>query len=192
MESGSVSPVDDHRQFLYRVDDDFRITMVSDAWLAFARENNAPALTRDAVIGKRLRNFIAGFETWHLYDMIFNVARRTQKPVVVPFRCDSPVEHRYMELTISSFDEKQFELNSRIVRMEPTAYNPLLDVDTTHGQDWLTICSWCKRVKTGKDRWVESDQAVRDMFLFARRDMPQLTHGMCPRCYATGLDQIAN
>ena len=50
---------------------------------------------------------------------------------------------------------------------------------------YLTICSWCKRVDVGDDKWAEVEDAVRDLELFNGTLLPTLTHGMCLDCLAS-------
>lgn len=42
----------------------------------------------------------------------------------------------------------------------------------------LSICSWCKKIKTGDDQWVPVETFIEG------RSSAIFSHGMCPECYA--------
>ena len=63
----------------------------------------------------------------------------------------------------------------------------LLEIETARSQEFLIICSWCKRVKLDEDVWVEVEEAVQKLGLFETAVLPQLSHGMCPDCAQTWL-----
>jgi hypothetical protein len=47
---------------------------------------------------------------------------------------------------------------------------------------WLTVCGWCQRVKDGAG-WLELEAALAQLEL-AQGHEPNLTHGICPSCFA--------
>ncbi len=65
----------------------------------------------------------------------------------------------------------QQRLNERIVELEEA----LAEVDRLSGL--LPICSYCKRIREGKDYW----QAVEKYI--AGRTQAQFTHAVCPECF---------
>ena len=86
-------------------------------------------------------------------------------------------------MTILPLPGRHLELHNRIIRLEDTEYNPLLDESGDRSEDLLTICSWCKQVKADENRWLDSDELIRETDLFASSQLPKLTHGMCPTCF---------
>ena len=58
-------------EFVYRIDASDMITDVDDAWVEFARRNEAESLTRTAVVGSSLWNHVSGAETRHVYEHLF-------------------------------------------------------------------------------------------------------------------------
>ena len=105
---------DNGRVFVYCIDRNDLISSVNRAWLAFARENQAPELSAEGVLHKSLWDFIAYAEVRYLYGMLLNKVRATKLPVCVPFRCDSPARRRFMKLEIIPLKQKRIKFSSRI------------------------------------------------------------------------------
>ncbi|HEY6554556.1 MAG TPA: sensor histidine kinase, partial [Vicinamibacteria bacterium] len=103
------------------------IIAVDEAWLDFARANGAPELTREAVVGRPLRPFIAGAETGELATLLVATARRGGAALVVPFRCDSVDERRFMTMTLAAEAGGGVHVCCRLDRAETRAAVPLLD-----------------------------------------------------------------
>jgi hypothetical protein len=168
--------------FLYRVDADTRFTLIDDAWLDFARQNDAGHLTPATVLQRPLWDFISDIETRHLYEILLEQVQMQQAPLSIPFRCDSPTCRRFMKMTITPARAGGFEFCTRIVHQERREPVRLLEVAAQRSDVFLRICSWCKRVALSPDGWVEVEEAVRALNLFGDQRLPQLTHGMCPDC----------
>jgi hypothetical protein len=67
----------------------------------------------------------------------------------------------------------------RLETREPVA---LLDSGLAERSgDVLMVCSWCKAVEAGHV-WVEVEQAVERLDLFAPEALPPISHGICPDC----------
>ena len=43
------------------------------------------------------------------------------------------------------------------------------------------MCGWCDRFVVDGE-WVEVEEAARRLELFATRELPALSHGICPHC----------
>lgn len=164
----------------YRIDDSDIIVYVDDNWDSFARSNDAPTLTAEAVLGHSLSDFITDPAIRHLYDLLFAQARQRQKLLSVPLRCDSPDLRRYLELTIQPNAANYLSLYSRTLRVEPRDPVALLDSQTERCDKFVIICSWCKKVAV-EDQWYEIEAATIHLNLLA--EVPQLTHGMCQSCH---------
>lgn len=175
------SKIDD-RSFTYRLDEDNRIFFVNEDWLAFARENDAPGLTRETVLDQPIASFIDDWETFHLYELIFRRVRMTGLQITLPFRCDTPAIRRFMQLSIRLLGDGALELTGRILAVEERNFVALLDPAAPRSKRMVTICSWCKRVKTTNDIYVEVEQALASLRLFGSQT-PWLTHGVCPECF---------
>jgi len=182
----------DARSFDYRLNHDDVIISVNEAWYEFARENNAFGLIPDAVLNKPLWGFIADMETRHLYRLIYAVVREEQRQVVIPFRCDSPDTRRFMEMHIIGADGGEVQTDCHILRME--AREPVELLEPAAARDahaFVTICSWCKRIKDDAGQWAEVEDAVRRLGLMERQPLPQLTHGICPLCKKLIFEKVA-
>lgn len=174
----------------YEIDGRGVLTSVSESWTLFAVENGAHHLVADEVLGQPLLSFISDLETRYLYQTIFDRLRATGIPVLLAFRCDSPDLRRFLELTISLRAEATIHLRSHTVQLECRQAAPLLDPKALRSPDYLTMCSWCKRVLLSEMRWVEVEDAVTQLELFSRQVLPRLSHGMCPACFTAVLNEI--
>lgn len=168
--------------FVYDVDPQDRIVFVNPRWVEFARENGAEDLTETEVLGHPLERFIANPEVQHLYGLLMDKARVTQAPLQVPFRCDSPGCRRFLEMEMTPLDQGSLRFVNRVVKLEFRDSVPLLDAGEERSEEFLSICSWCKKVKVAESRWLEVEEAVERLDLFAREKLPQLTHGICQEC----------
>lgn len=168
--------------YRYRVDADDRIISVDDWWLAFARENGAPQLTREAVVGCCLWDFIAGEPTQVLYQELHQYVRRTGTPVTVPFRCDSPRLQRFMELTIHREPSSCLLYESELKRALPQPRVRLLDRGEPRSDAFLTMCSFCKRTLLEPSGWLELKDVSLKLRLFAQQAVPEIRYTVCPRC----------
>lgn len=96
----------------YLLDSNDRILSVDAAWVAFARDNDAPALA-GKVVGQSLWGFIANPAVRELYRMLFRRIRATEREVDLPFRCDSPAVKRFMSLSVAPADGPRGTLSCR-------------------------------------------------------------------------------
>lgn len=115
-------------EFHYRLDRNNCIAVVDPAWLAFARNNDLPALDEPAVLGQPVLGFISDVETRHLYELAFARVRATGRHIVLPFRCDSPALRRYMELDMAPLPDAGLSLIGRLLFVEERSHVALLDV----------------------------------------------------------------
>lgn len=166
----------------YRLDRDDRIAWMDDAWVAFAERNRAPELANPMIRGQPLWDFVAGIETRHLYELLFASVRRSGRVVELPFRCDSPDLRRFMKLAVEALPGGELELRATLLREEQRSPAFLLDVDQPRGPETLSICSFCKRIPVAGGAWVEVEEAVEVLNLFANAALPRLSHGVCPDC----------
>ncbi len=179
------------KTFTYRIDGQDRFVDVDEDWLHFALENGARHLARrEAVLGRPLWDFVTGKETRHLYDLMLSKVRMGHT-LQIPFRCDSPGCRRFMEMRMSPEAQGGVRFTTWIVRLEHRAPVGLLEASEDRSDEFVTICSWCKKVQTAPGVWEEVEEAVRTLDLFASPKLPQLTHGMCPACQAFYLRQLA-
>jgi hypothetical protein len=172
------------RAYIYRIDENDRLTEVDDSWIAFAEQNNASELTAATVRGQKLWQYISDPSTEQLYRHLIDRVRSEKRTIVVPFRCDSPDTRRFMELHLRPLARGGLEIASRIVREEARPTVALLADQgaSTLREPLVRMCSWCKKVRV-PDGWVEIEQAIAILGLFTDDAVPGLTHGMCEPCH---------
>jgi hypothetical protein len=176
--------------FFYHLDNQNRIVQVSPNWDAFALANDAPEVCARKVLNRPLMDFLAGFETKHLYDIMLNKVRRTQNHVTVPFRCDAPALRRFMELTMRPREGGGIEFQTVILREEARTPTILLDRGSRRSGGPVSMCAWCKKVNVQAE-WLEVEDAVAKLQLFQEPVVPELTHGICGSCRAQVEDEMA-
>jgi hypothetical protein len=166
--------------FSWIIDRNDLIIQISDNLVDFALKNGAPQLTREAMLNRTLWSFIAGEETAHLYRIILEKVRRQGSGLSYPFRCDSPDCRRFFELQVLPLQAGGVKFLSRILRLE--FREPVKLLEPIVGSDqFLRICSWCNKIYC-RGQWLEVEQAVKLLDLFAEVNLPRLTHGICESC----------
>ncbi len=166
----------------YHVDGDDSLTFVSDSWVAFARENDAPHLTREHVIGRPLWQFITDRQTRHLYELLLDRARRVGPILRLPFRCDAPDCRRFMELDIIALEHGRLKFESRLLREEPRRPVEALWLPRPGSDALLEMCSWCKRIRSAREAWLEVEELATEHGLL-EGPLPDISHVICPACY---------
>jgi len=172
----------DQREFVHRIDAEGRICFVNSAWLAFAEENDW-GLGAAQVLGSELMASITDAPTRHLYSLLIQRIRNSSRTTGFNYRCDSPECRRLMEMRMY-YDQarKQVEFRSHTLLIERREPMALLNATrTNHTDDILSVCSWCKAVLADQ-AWLEVEQAVMRLRLFAADALPRISHGICPTC----------
>lgn len=172
------------KQTTYRIDKDGMLTWVDLPWRHFARQNGAPELAVDSVLGQSLWDSVDGIETRHVYELMFKNVRRERCSIVLPFRCDSPDTRRFMTLKISpcSGPHEDIEFAAALLRTEPREPVPLLSQGERCSCSMLSVCSFCKRFEVPGSGWLEVEQAASRLGLLSTSRLPKLSHGVCPDC----------
>jgi len=168
----------------YAVDANDTIISVSPIWLAFARENGAPELSEQAVVGRSLWDFIEGTETVDLYKAIFQRVRSSTPRVIMPFRCDSPTLRRHMRLEITRGPNEGIQFDGVLEHVEPTKVLNLLDPSFPRSDAILTMCSCCKRAIIEPFGWLEVEEAAVRLHLLEKSRAPKIRQTVCPGCTA--------
>lgn len=171
------------RLFTYIVDKNDVVIHVNANWLRFARENDAPHLTRRTVLGRSLWDFIGGLETRHIYRLLMDHVRQKQRRVVFTYRCDSPTLRRYMYMEIVPAPDLALEFRSYLLRQESREHIRLLDPAIPRNHELVRMCSWCHRVLC-EENWLPVEDGIQCLGLFGTSDLPRITHGICFNCMA--------
>jgi hypothetical protein len=172
-----------HRVTVHRIDANLRISYVSQEWLAFAAENGYET-SAQTELGRPLFSVIADEETRHIYQVLIQRARASGQALAFGYRCDSPNQRRWMQMQMRYLaNSDEIEFASRALRTEARPQVPLIACNRIQpaSRRILSMCSWCKSVLTGQ-AWVEVEEAVRQLRLFASDAMPRISHGICPDC----------
>jgi hypothetical protein len=166
----------------YVIGPDDRIVAVDQAWDAFATTQGGRELTSEKIVGRPFGECVTEPHTREMCMLLFRAARNSQRPVVVPFRCDSPGLRRFMTLSITPRADGMLTLNTVLDREESRPPLALLDIQTQRTNDFIRICGWCKKIVLPSGSWVEVEEAVRELGLLAQARLPRLSHGICPTC----------
>lgn len=166
---------------LYHLNQRDEISSVNEEWLSFAQVNDGELLLPPRILGRLLWDFINSLETQHIYRQLHHRVRSQGTQVRFSFRCDGPGLRRLLELNISAGTEQQLIYRVRTVKQEAREPVSLLDPQQPRSERFVTMCAWCKRVSS-PDGWLEVEDAVEAMSLFADPRPPQLTHGICGDC----------
>ncbi|MGQ9666509.1 MAG: PAS domain S-box protein [Anaerolineae bacterium] len=84
-------------------------------------------------------------------------------------------------IVVSDLDGHILEINSIALRtLGATRREEVLGRSIT--EVLPIMCSWCKRIQLSEGRWAEVEEAIRDLHLFDKYPVPQISHGICPEC----------
>lgn len=176
---------------VYKIDKDDIICEVNELWDTFAIENDGlPENSSKNVLGKKLWDFIKDPETKHIYQILIENVRKALIPITIPIMCDAPDTKRYIDIDIIPHDEGKIEFRSKIVKEVKRQRIDLLDKKIPRSDEFIKMCSYCKAVKIGEERWVDTEKAVLELKLFYKSSLPQISHGICPYCYKKVMEEI--
>lgn len=178
----------DSRVLIHEVDRSGRIVRVNKDWLAFAQANDAPEIVPETVLGRPLWDFIDGNVARRLTMTLLVRAREARTELRMPFRCDSPGARRFMEMRMRHTGLGDVVYECRLLRAEPREPLSLIDRKAVRSNDFITMCSCCKKVHLGGDRWAEAEEAVKELGFLRGTVQPAINQGVCPGCreYAAG------
>jgi len=168
----------------YVVDGEDRIESVSAGWVKFALANHGTHLLPPDILGVRLWDAIRDPTTRDVYRALLRRVRQGAGPVRFRIRCDSPGIRRLLDMEISGGEGEKIVFGIRTTAEQPRPSIPLLNNHRMSQKGILAICSWCMRIHTGEEEWLEVEAAIAEVVRFDQEDLPRLSHGMCPDCYA--------
>ena len=171
--------------YRYRVDANDLIVWVDPLWLAFAQENGASELTEDSVLSRSLWEFVAGDVTRRLFAELHARVRQFHRPVVLPFRCDSPSLKRHMQLTITEEQNAQLLYKCVLLHVEPQSDVGVLYSAQRRSNCFLTMCSCCKRALLESVGWLGLEDVSARLRVFDQPEVPGLRYTVCPECSDT-------
>jgi hypothetical protein len=175
----------------YRIDSADHIKTVNDGWISFARSNGGERLLPPEILNTSLWSWIVDPTTRFVYRNLLSRVRKGAGTVRFQFRCDGPDRRRILQMQITANTPDEVDFQTKLIHNQPRAAVELMDKAATRSDAQLTICGWCMRVPVS-GTWVEIEEAIPALGLFEASAMPQLSHGMCPRCYNTMLTTLDN
>lgn len=167
----------------YHLDHTGQITYLSDDWDSEAIAGEIGNLKATDIIHRSIFDFIADGDCLRIYKILIDRVQQDNLTLKFPYRCDAPQLRRYMEMEVFPTEAGTTGFKSCTLREEPRDPVILLDDSVQKSDQFVTICSWCMKIKTGDQQWLEAEQAIRHLGLFEQAPTPQLTHGICPACY---------
>ncbi len=174
----------------YHLDRDNRLSFLSDQWSVFAADNQAAHLTSTFVINKPVFAFISDESSRHLYRILITRTRQENASFRFPFRCDAPDRRRFMEMEIFPLANESIGFRSCILKEEAREPVALLDAGAARSDEFVKVCSWCKKVELNPSDWAEVEDAITRLGLFNAVELPSLTHGMCPACHEDYVNKL--
>ena len=181
------------QRFAYRIDRDAVPLRLSPGWLEFARRNWRAEFQAEEVLATSLWSHINDRPTRRIYSLILEPLHVGHKGMEFDFRCDSPSLRRLMRMEIAALPLGEVEFLASMVREEPREPQVLLEPDRQAGQYLVSMCGWCKRIKTpawalayathlAEDAWVEVEVLMTPFSLAEAGLLPEVSHGVCPDC----------
>lgn len=174
---------------VYTIDRYDRIRSVGGGWDTFAAANDGAELDSSGIINTSFWDYIFGDTTIQVYRQILTAAR-AGKVMEFDLRCDSPDLRRFVKMVISPAIDDSVCLEMTTVRVEERFPQVILQQDGTCSETVVVTCSWCKKIRTDDGVWHEVEVAVPLLGLFELDEVPQLSHGMCEKCYEVVMQTI--
>lgn len=159
-----------------------QLVSVGEGWLEFAEDNGGDGLTPESVKGRELWDFIHDEATRQLYREVLARVRKGRQASLM-LRCDGPCERRLIELVVTPKPQGNVEFKTMQLAAKRRSPQRLLDRSAPRSADRLQICGWCDRVNTGVDLWMEIEEAVKELGLADRKELPELEPATCPVCH---------
>ena len=177
--------------YKYGVDRNDVVVGLSDNWQSFSEENGGgEGCYPQNIVGSSLWRHVCEWETKHLYEIILQRVREYNHRATFSFRCDSPEKRRFLTLAVIPMEEASIAFESTIINTEVREPVVLLNEGIKRSEEFLRICSMCKRIAISETEWVEVEIAVQQLSLFQKVVMPQFTHGICQSCFDAAMAEL--
>jgi len=161
---------------IHRIDADDHITFLDDGFRRQAKDAGVPDLPAE-IMGKNLFLYLAGQLTHLWYHLLLERARQGVE-ISFPFRCDSPALRRELQMVMRPIEYNGVEFESRPIVEAPRPFTPLLDPTIARGLQTVTMCAWCKRLRSVIG-WLEVEQAATILQAFTEPLPPNIDYGIC-------------
>lgn len=166
----------------YWIDAEDRLIKVSETWDTFAENNDGRAVVSEAVIGKRLWQFVTGDITRMWVETVINRARFLNQPIEKEYRCDSPDEKRYMQMSIVPEENEVLCVVHKLLKTEKLPTKICFEGKRVAKPGYVQRCSICNRLHID-NAWREVDLAVKERYIDAPGPVI-VFYGVCDECVA--------
>ena len=167
---------------VYWLDASDRIIAVNEAWNAFAQANGGDDLLGNTVVGQHLLGFVVDDKTRLVIDSCLRVVRFTGRPRDWSYRCDSPWQKRYQQMTIVPKMEAVLRVEHVLLRTEPISPS-LHFYGGRHGK-LVPRCSICNSLRH-HDFWYDGSELAEPVTL--TNPIP-VAYTVCPVCEDAAVD----
>ena len=172
------------QEWWYRLSPDDVVIGVGPGWDEFALQNDGDGAVSDRVVGRSLFDFIDGSSTRELLRSLLQRTRARERRTELSFHCDAPHARRSMSWSAEREPDGSLLVRTRILEEGPRDPVPFMDRTVPRSTEVIRMCSWCNRIAADPEGWVEPETAAARLGLFTEREVPDITHGICPSCTA--------
>jgi len=151
----------------YRVDATDRIVELCSDWNRFALGNDGARAMADRVLGRPLFDFITGDSSRLFMHAVLDGVRTLCRPRMLPYRCDSPSERRWFQMTAHPLPGGGVLLLHQLTASQPRR-PPLQRAGVRR---WC--CSQCLASRPlGSQAWMQDDVTTVEV----------VGYDVCPSC----------
>ena len=168
----------------YWIDQNDLICKVDDYWDNSLEDPTDQRIKSNEIIGKLLFDFICDDITRMFIKTLLQSVRLLKQPLCRPYRCDSPTEKRYMQMTIALEDNQLLSVTHEIIKTEPlvipASFETVSCKKVTPQSSFHIRCSICNRLRlVGHKNWEEVD-TLSDKDL--KKQPIYVIYGVCFDC----------
>ncbi len=166
------------------------VVSVSGDWDRFAVENDSPPdLYSGSIMHRNFWDFVSGDALGHVYRRMFAKVRSGES-MDFSFRCDSPERRRFLTLRMNPTGDGGVEFITETICTEEREFQPLFSTKASKVGEFVVACSWCNKIRSETNIWLEVEEAVPKLGLFEKDALPPLSHGMCDGCYTSVMQKM--
>jgi len=170
----------DSEQVSYILDSSLNLVYHNEAWDRFALENSAPELAGDAVLGVNILD-VTDEDLRPFYTNAFNTATREQTIWEWVYECSSPEQFRKFLMRVHPIEPDGWLLatNHILIQAEHAQGETGRREDYVNADGQVRVCVHCRCSKraAAPERW---DFVPANL----KRELDNVTHGLCPICKA--------
>jgi hypothetical protein len=87
-----------------------------------------------------------------------------------------------MEMELALLPGAAIQFTAHMLREEWRDPIDLLDASRNRSGEFVSVCSWCKKIRIPGRGWGEVEAAIVALDLFGHQSMPRMTHTICDSC----------